>query len=164
MMRPLAVLLGLSLLAAAPSGAQEVTAIRAGVLIDGKSSAARRDQVIVVRGHRIEAVGDAASTRIPEGAHVVDLSRATVLPGLIDCHTHIFLQGEDPAEGGYDVQLLKQGIAFRAARAPASPRGALSSRASRRSATSRPKARVTGTSESSRRSRAATFRGRACSW
>jgi imidazolonepropionase-like amidohydrolase len=125
MMRPLAVLLGVSLLAAAPSGAEDVTAIRAGVLIDGKSSASRRDQVIVVRGHRIEAVGDAASTRIPDGARVVDLSRATVLPGLIDCHTHIFLQGEDPAEGGYDAQLLKQGIAFRAVRAGVAARRAL---------------------------------------
>jgi len=125
MMRPLAVLLGVSLLAAAPSGAEEVIAIRAGVLIDGKSPAPRRDQVIVVRGRRIEAVGDAASTRIPDGARVVDLSRATVLPGLIDCHTHIFLQGEDPAEGGYDAQLLKQGIAFRAVRAGIAARRAL---------------------------------------
>jgi imidazolonepropionase-like amidohydrolase len=124
MMRPLAVLLGVSLLAA-PGVGEEVTAIRAGVLIDGKSPAPRRDQVIVIRGHRIEAVGDAASTRIPEGARVVDLSRATVLPGLIDCHTHIFLQGEDPAEGGYDVQLLKQGIAFRAVRASLAARRAL---------------------------------------
>ena len=49
---------------------------------------------------------------------MIDLSRATVLPGLIDAHTHIFLQGEDP-EDGYDAQLLKQGIAFRAARATA---------------------------------------------
>jgi len=125
MMRPLAVLLGVSLLAAAPSGAEEVIAIRAGVLIDGKSPAPRRDQLIVVRGRRIEAVGDAASTRIPDGARVVDLSRATVLPGLIDCHTHIFLQGEDPAEGGYDAQLLKQGIAFRAVRAGIAARRAL---------------------------------------
>jgi len=55
----------------------------------------------------------------------VDLSRATVLPGLIDAHTHIFLQGEDPAEGGYDVQLLKHGLAFRAARATVSAQRAL---------------------------------------
>jgi imidazolonepropionase-like amidohydrolase len=101
-----------------------VTVIRAGTLIDGKSAAPRRGQVIVVRGNRIESVGD-ASARIPEGAKVVDLSRATVMPGLIDCHTHIFLQGEDPAEGGYDVQLLKQGLAFRAARATVSVRRAL---------------------------------------
>ena len=102
-----------------------VTVIRAGTLIDGRSPAPRRDQVIVVRGNRIETVGDAASTKIPEGATAIDLSRATVLPGLIDSHTHIFLQGEDPAEGGYDAQLLMHGLAFRAARAAASARRAL---------------------------------------
>jgi imidazolonepropionase-like amidohydrolase len=102
-----------------------VTVIRAGTLIDGKSATPRRDQVIVVRGNRIEAVGAAASTKIPEGANVIDLSRATVLPGLIDSHTHIFLQGEDPAEGGYDAQLLMQGLAFRAARATMAARRAL---------------------------------------
>jgi imidazolonepropionase-like amidohydrolase len=105
--------------------ADSVTVIRAGTLIDGKSSAPRRNQVIVVRGNRIESVGDSASAKIPDGAAVIDLSRATVLPGLIDAHTHIFLQGEDPAEGGYDVQLLRYPLAFRAARAVVSARRAL---------------------------------------
>jgi imidazolonepropionase-like amidohydrolase len=50
---------------------------------------------------------------------------STVLPGLIDAHTHIFLQGEDPAEGGYDVQLLKHPSSFRAARAVVAARRAL---------------------------------------
>ena len=63
--------------------------------------------MIVIRGNRIESVGDAATAKVPPDATVIDLSNATVLPGLIDSHTHIFLQGEDPAEGGYDVQLLK---------------------------------------------------------
>ena len=108
-----------------PAASEGVTVIRAGVLIDGKSPAPRRDQVIVIRGKKIESVGDSAGMRTPDGAHVVDLSRATVLPGLIDSHTHIFLQGEDPAEGGYDAQLLKWGIAFRAARATVSVRRAL---------------------------------------
>src|SRR5213593_2063428 len=106
-------------------GADAVTAIRAGTLVDGKSSAPRRDQMIVVRGNRIESVSDAASAAIPGGANVIDLSKATVLPGLIDSHTHIFLQGEDPAQGGYDDNILKQGIALRAARATVSVRRAL---------------------------------------
>jgi imidazolonepropionase-like amidohydrolase len=102
-----------------------VTVIRAGALIDGASAALRKDQVIVIRGNRIESVGDAASAKVPAEAKVLDLSNATVLPGLIDAHTHIFLQGEIPAEGGYDAQLLKHGLAFRAARATVSARRAL---------------------------------------
>ena len=102
-----------------------VTVIRAGTLIDGASATPREDQVIVIRGNRIESVGDAASAKVPAEAKVLDLSNATVLPGLIDAHTHIFLQGEIPAEGGYDAQLLKHGLAFRAARAAVSARRAL---------------------------------------
>jgi imidazolonepropionase-like amidohydrolase len=102
-----------------------LTVIRAGTLIDGVSTSARRDQVIIVRGNVIAEVSDAASAKIPAGATVIDLSHATVLPGLIDAHTHIFLQGEDPAEGGYDIQLLKHSLAFRAARATVSVRRAL---------------------------------------
>ncbi len=102
-----------------------VTVIRAGRLIDGVSATPRLDQVIVIRGNRIESVGDSASAKIPAGARVLDLSQTTVLPGLIDAHTHIFLQGEIPAEGGYDAQLLKHGLAFRAARATVAARRAL---------------------------------------
>ena len=60
---------------------QTVTVIRAGVLIDGKSDKPRRDQVIVVRGNRIESVSDAANAKIPAGASVIDLSKQTVFPG-----------------------------------------------------------------------------------
>jgi imidazolonepropionase-like amidohydrolase len=104
---------------------QTVTVIRAGVLIDGKSDKPRRDQVIVVRGNRIESVSDAANAKIPEGASVIDLSKQTVLPGLIDSHTHIFLQGEDPAQGGYDANILSAPLAMRAARATVAARRAL---------------------------------------
>ncbi len=108
------------------SAAQDqITVIRAGTLIDGQSDRPRANQIIVIRGRRIEKVQDAVAAEIPAGARVVDLSRATVLPGLIDTHTHIFLQGEDPAEGGYDVQLLSHGLAFRAARATVAARRAL---------------------------------------
>src|SRR5690242_5092385 len=102
-----------------------VTVIRAGTLIDGGSNAPKQNQVIVIRNSRIESVGDAASARIPEGATVIDLSRSTVLPGLIDTHTHIFLQGEDPAEGGYDINILKYPVSLRAARATVAARRAL---------------------------------------
>ena len=104
---------------------QGVVVIHAGVLIDGKSDQPRRDQIIVIRGNRIESVSDAASARIPAGANTIDLSHSTVLPGLIDSHTHIFLQGEDPAQGGYDANILKYPLALRAARATVAARRAL---------------------------------------
>jgi len=102
-----------------------VTVIRAGTLIDGKTDQPRRDQVIIVRGNHIESVSEAASVKTPAGAAVIDLSKATVLPGLIDSHTHIFLQGEAPAQGGYDANILTAPLALRAARATVSARRAL---------------------------------------
>lgn len=99
--------------------AEPATVIRTGALIDGRSREVKRNQVIVIRGNRIESVGGAA----PQGAKVIDLSRATVLPGLIDTHTHIYLQGYYPDD--YDTQLLKHGMAFRTARAVAAARRAL---------------------------------------
>ena len=114
-------LIGTIIFLAATADAQQLTVIKAGTLIDGTSSQPRRNQTIVIRGNRIESVGGEA----PAGARVIDLSNMTVLPGLIDTHTHIFLQGEDPAEGGYDVQLLKYPLAYRAARAAVSARRAL---------------------------------------
>jgi imidazolonepropionase-like amidohydrolase len=111
-----------------PSSITPITMIRAGVLIDGISNSPRRNQLITIRGNTITAVsddGEAIPTNLPPGTTYIDLSQATVLPGLIDAHTHIFLQGEDPAQGGYDIQLLKYSQAFRAARATVSARRAL---------------------------------------
>ncbi len=96
--------------------------VRAGTLIDGTGGPPRQNQLIVIEGQRITAVGNVP---IPAGATILDLSGATVLPGLIDAHTHLFLQGEDPAEGGYDGNILQQGLAYRAARASVSARRAL---------------------------------------
>jgi len=101
------------------------TAIRAGSLIDGKSDKLRHDQMVIIHGNRIESVGDAASAKIPAGANLIDLSKATLLPGLIDSHTHIFLQGEDPAQGGYDANILNAPLALRAARATIAAKRAL---------------------------------------
>jgi imidazolonepropionase-like amidohydrolase len=112
-------------MAVAQNAADKVTVIKAGNLLDVKSGEIRHNQVIVVRGSKIESISDGSANRMPAGATVIDIPRGTVLPGLIDSHTHIFLQGEDPAQGGYDANILQQGIALRAARATVSVRRAL---------------------------------------
>jgi imidazolonepropionase-like amidohydrolase len=70
-----------------PAGAAPVTAIRAGKFIDVQAGRVLANQIILVRGKKIEAVG--ANLAIPDGAKVIDLSKMTVLPGLVDCHTHL---------------------------------------------------------------------------
>lgn len=106
----LALLLALAALQQRP----ETTLIHAGRLIDGRADAARADQGILVVGDRIADVGAWADlSRRARGARVIDLSRATVLPGLIDAHTHILLQG-DITQDDYDRQLLHQSIPYRA--------------------------------------------------
>jgi imidazolonepropionase-like amidohydrolase len=68
--------------------------IRAGRLFDATSDKVRENVAIVVVGDRIQSVGPAQSTQIPSGATVIDLSHATVLPGLIDCHTHLSFRAD----------------------------------------------------------------------
>jgi len=63
--------------------------VKAGKLIDARGGRELSDQVIVIKGDKIERVGPAASIVIPAGAKVIDLSKSTVLPGLIDMHDHL---------------------------------------------------------------------------
>lgn len=85
-------------LAASAPAADKVVVVRAGKLVDVVGAKVLGDQVIVVQGERITAVGPAASTPVPAGAQVIDLNDETVLPGLVDAHTH--LTG-DPKLHGY---------------------------------------------------------------
>ena len=70
--------------------APQVTAIRAGQLFDAKTGEMRPKQIIILDGERITEVGPESQVKVPAGAKVIDLSQATVLPGLIDTHTHMF--------------------------------------------------------------------------
>ncbi len=85
--------------------------VRAGKLLDVRSGKMLDDQVIVIRGGRIDRVAPASKEQIPAGAKVVDLSQATVLPGLIDCHTHIMLADSDNSH--YEDFLLKDSYQYR---------------------------------------------------
>jgi imidazolonepropionase-like amidohydrolase len=86
-------------------------AVRAGRLIDGKSDTPTANALILVENDRIVSVSVGGAA--PAGVEVLDLSKATVLPGFVDAHTHLLLNGDITSED-YDVQLLRQSIPYRA--------------------------------------------------
>jgi imidazolonepropionase-like amidohydrolase len=79
--------------------AQKITVIRAGRLFDGTSDQLLSDQVITIQGQRIIEVGPAGKVKIPAGADEIDLRNATVVPGLIDSHTHMIMGRKPGVEG-----------------------------------------------------------------
>jgi imidazolonepropionase-like amidohydrolase len=105
--------IGLLLLVGALAPAQSTSptdhwiAVRAGRLFDGTEKLVP-NQVILIKGNRIAKVGPAEQVQVPADAEVVDLSHATVLPGLIDAHTHVFGNGPD-----FEIQILRESYQYR---------------------------------------------------
>lgn len=83
------------------SQAPQVIAIRAGSLFDSNTAQLVPNQVVLIEGERITDVGPADRVTVPSGAQVIDLSQATVLPGLIDGHTHMFPTRMDGKEADF---------------------------------------------------------------
>ena len=117
-------LLALLLVAQAAAVPQkELVLVKAAHLIDGRSDAPRDGFAVLIDGERIKEIGPAAQLA-GRAQRVIDLGNATLLPGLIDAHTHVLLQGDITA-ADYDEQLLKESTAYRALRASAAVRIAL---------------------------------------
>jgi imidazolonepropionase-like amidohydrolase len=102
--------------APAPPAAAPITAIRAGRLIDPATGSVAKDQIILVRGKKFEAIGPGLA--IPQGAEVIDLSALTVLPGLVDTHNHLAITYKvDPERKNYYVTVISESTPLRAIQA-----------------------------------------------
>ena len=112
MKKPFVLAAAALLLGAAHPPDAPVVAVRAARLLDVKTGRYVERPVVVVRAGLVESVG----TQAPPGARVIDLGDRTLLPGLIDTHTHVLLQG-DATQAEYEQQILKEYPAHRVARA-----------------------------------------------
>ncbi len=117
MQRSLFLKLGLAILATATAVCSQeqttqVIAIRAGRLFDPKSDRLLTNQVVIIKGDRIVEVGPEGRAQIPPQAKIIDLSKATVLPGLIDTHVHVF---SDPSDYTRNIPgaLLPESLQYR---------------------------------------------------
>jgi imidazolonepropionase-like amidohydrolase len=105
----LAFLLLTCAIVSAQSGAspEHWVVVRAGRLFTGTDKLASK-QIVLIKGERITEVGPAEKIRIPAGSQIVDLGHATVLPGLIDAHMHVFGNGPD-----FETQIMRQSYQYR---------------------------------------------------
>jgi imidazolonepropionase-like amidohydrolase len=94
---------------AAPTGP---IAVRAGRLFDSKTGQMLTRQVVLIQGERITDVGPEGRVSVPAGARVIDLSQATVLPGLIDSHSHVFESAPEKGETTVDTALIAAARAY----------------------------------------------------
>jgi imidazolonepropionase-like amidohydrolase len=100
--------------------AQKTILIKCGKLLDSKTGVVTEKQNIFIRGNQVVSIGTATI----QADSIIDLSSYFVMPGLIDCHTHVLLQGDITSED-YDVQVLKESIPYRTIRATKSAEKAL---------------------------------------
>src|SRR5437588_794886 len=96
------------LVAQSPRPDEHWIAVRAGHLFEGTSDSLTVNQVVLINGEKIVEVGAADQVKIPPHAEVIDLGHATVLPGLIDAHTHVFGNGPD-----LEMQILRDSYQYR---------------------------------------------------
>ena len=120
-MRLIALLLALLLSAPAAAQQSEAVLLRPARLFDGIDPAPHPGWQVLVRGERIEAVGP--NLAAPAGARIVDLPGATLMPGMIEGHSHLFLHPYN--ETSWDDQVLREPLALRTARAVAAARTTL---------------------------------------
>lgn len=99
----LSLILSHTIVFSALASSEEVVLIRAGTVIDMQNGKALHDQVILVRGDRIVSVQSGSNASVPAGARVIDLSGYTVLPGLIDTHTHVTADPDLPPYHDYGL-------------------------------------------------------------
>lgn len=112
--------LSLSLFFCLTLAAQKTILIKCGKLLDSKTGVVTEKQNIFIRGNQVVSIGTATI----QADSIIDLSRYFVMPGMIDCHTHVLLQGDITSED-YDVQVLKESIPYRTIRATKSAEKAL---------------------------------------
>ena len=112
--------LSLSLFFCLTLAAQKTILIKCGKLLDSKTGVVTEKQNIFIRGNQVVSIGTATI----QADSIIDLSSYFVMPGMIDCHTHVLLQGDITSED-YDVQVLKESIPYRTIRATKSAEKAL---------------------------------------